>query len=284
MATAGDTWERVRARARDALEAADRRAPTPVTAIVRRFADRQILLQASSLAFYGLISALPLLVIAFAVVGGFTGEGTLDRFAAQVSESGPGGTGRVIEQLISSAETLSWVMLVVTIWPATAYGGGLRRALAYGSSSEPKLPGLRGRLIGLGFVLVLPVLTLAGIPLTFVLTRFVGDGAVGQVVGGLLAFVIASLFGTGVAHVLYQTFPPTDIDARDSLTVAAVAAATIAAFSLAFVVYLNVGNTEERFGGGTMGLVVMFGVWIFVANILLLAGYHAVLEVDEEAS
>lgn len=284
MATVGDTWARVRARAGDALEAVDRRGPTPVTAIVRRLADRQILLQASSLGFYGLISALPLLVIAFAVVGGLTGEGTLDRFASQVAETGPGGTGQAVDQLISSAETLSWVTLVFTIWPATAYGAGLRRALAYGSAAEPRLPGLRGRLIGLGFVLVLPVLILAGIPLTFVLMRLLGDGLVEQLLGGLLAFVAGTLFGTGVAHVLYQTFPPTDIDARDSVTVAAIVAATIAAFSLAFVVYLNVGNTEERFGGGTMGLVVLFGVWIFVANVLLLAGYHAVLEVDEEAS
>jgi hypothetical protein len=55
-----------------------------------------------------------------------------------------------------------------------------------------------------------------------------------------------------------------------------------AVFSLLFVIYLDVADIEERFGGGATAVVVMIGLWLFVANSLLLAGYQAVLELDEE--
>jgi hypothetical protein len=52
--------------------------PARVSALLRRFADSEILLSASSLAFYGLVSALPLLMITFAVVEAVTGPRFVD--------------------------------------------------------------------------------------------------------------------------------------------------------------------------------------------------------------
>lgn len=282
--TLDDAEDAARRRAREALDAVDRRLPAPFGSIGRRIADRDILLQASSLAFYGLISALPLLVIAFAVVGGLSSDGTLERFGASVSRSAPKGTGRIVDQLISSAGSLSWITFLFAVWPATAYGGGLRRALQHASGEERQLAGVRGRVLGLGLVLALPLLMLGGIPLVFVVANLSGDGALMSALGWSLALLAAVLVGTLTTAMLYRAFAPADLGWRGSVRGAMLVSAATAAFSLLFVVYLDVGNVEQRFGGGTSALIVLLGLWLFVANVLLLAGYHAVLALDGDGS
>ena len=80
-----------------------------------------------------------------------------------------------------------------------------------------------------------------------------------------------------------DAFSPAALGLRQSLTGAVLTAAVTGAFSLGFVVHLRLGDTEERFGGGVIAVVVLLlGVWLFVANTLLLAGYETVLELEEE--
>lgn len=284
MATLEDAEDAARDRADELLDAVDRRLPAPVDGVVRRISNRDVLLQASSLAFYGLISTLPLLVIAFAVVGAASGDGTLERFSSSLSRSGPSGVGRIVDQLVSSSRSLSWVTLLLAIWPATAYGGGLRRALQHASGEEPQLAGVHGRLLGLGLVLALPLLMLGGVPLVFVVTNLSGDGALATVLGWLLGLLAALLVGTATTAVLYRTFAPTELGWGAAVRGAAPVSFATAAFSLGFVAYLNLGDIEQRFGGGTSALVVLLGLWLFVANVLLVAGYHAVVAIDGDGS
>lgn len=262
------------------LGAVDRWLPDRLSGLARRFADSSILLSASSLAFYGLVSALPLLLITFAVVEALTADDTLRRFAEQVSESGPEGTGQLIEQLTEGGGSLTFTTLLFTIWPATAYGGGLRRALTRHSERSEKAPGVRGRLMGLTMVLVLPVVVLAGIPLMFFLTALSGDGALATAFGWAVALGAGTALATVVTVLLYRGFAPGDLGMRGVLAGAALSALFTALFSLLFVFYLQIGNTEDRFGGGTTALVVLLGIWLFVANILLLGGFETVLELE----
>lgn len=277
------SWrEAVRDRARSVMAAVDRWAPVRVSALVRRIADRDLLTSASSLAFYGLVSALPLLLITFAVVETVTGDGTLQRFAEQVSQSGPKGTSQLLDQLARSGGSLTVVTLVFTLWPATAYGAGLRRTLSRDEHADSDgASGLRGRLIALGLVFVLPALILAGLPLMFFLSTLGNDGPLATLLGWSLALGSGAVVGTLLTTALYHAFTPRDLGVRESLRGAALTAAATGIFSLLFVAYLKVGNTGERFGGGTIALVVLLGVWLFVANILLLGGYETVLELHE---
>jgi membrane protein len=273
----GAVTDRVRAIARRV----DERLPARMSRLVRRVADPGLLVSASSLAFYGLVSALPLLLIAFAFVEAVAGEETLRSFADQVAEQGPDGSGQFVDQLVDNA-SFRWVTLLFTIWPATAYGGGLRGALSRHSEGSESATNVKGRLLGLGMVLVLPVVVLGGVPMMFLLSTLVGDGAVGTVLGWTLALVAGTLVGTVLMTVLYHAFSPAALGLRQSLKGAALTAAMTALFSLGFVVYLKLGDTEERFGGGVIAVVVLLGVWLFVANILLLAGYETVLELEDE--
>lgn len=262
------------------LRSVDRRVPPRLRQLVRRSADRDLLTSASSLAFYGLVSALPILLIAFALINAVAGGDTLRQVTDQVARSGPEGTDRFLDPLVAGGRSLSLVTVIFAIWPATAYGGGLRRILARRSETDraTALPGLRGRLLGLSLVLVLPVLVLAGLPLMFVLSTLSGDGPLATAFGWALALSSGAAIGTLLTTLLYHAFSPRELALWDSLRGAAMAAAVTGIFSLLFVIYLEVGNASDRFGGGTIALVVMLGVWLFVANILLLAGYETVIQ------
>lgn len=236
--------------------------------------------QASSLAFYGLVSALPLIMLTLAVVSATAGEDTVQRFVQQAAANGPDGSTEFLEQLASNGGSFTLATVAFTLWPATAYGGGLRRALARASGQQEDASGLRGRLRAVALVLLLPAIVLAGLPLMLVLTGLSGDGLAATVLGWFVAFVGATVVATAITAGLYQAFSPEEIGWRSTLAGALLTASTTAVFSAGFVAYLRVADTEERFGGGTIAIVVMLGLWLFVANALLLAGYHAGLELD----
>ena len=266
---------------RSLLDPFRERIPEPLQGTVGRLLGRDILLAASSLAFYGLISLLPLLLIAFWLVDGVAGSDTVRRFTVQTMQSGSPAMGSFISQMTANSGSLSWVTLLAALWPATAYGGGLRRAFVRTTGDEEELPGLRGRLIGLGLVFALPTLVLAGVPLTFVLVGVTEDGGWGIVLGWGAALLAGVGVGTGITTLLYRAFAPGKFGLRQTFQVAALVAAVTTVFSLAFVLYLRVGSVTERFGGPTTGAVVLMGVWLFVTNVLLLAGHQALVEAEE---
>jgi membrane protein len=269
-------------RVRERWVALARRLPPGVNRIAERIAGRDLLLEASSLGFYGLVSALPLLTIAFSVVGLIAGEDSLRQLAQQAEENGPAGTGEILQGLLDNSDGLSWAALVFTLWPATAYGGGLRRALT--RASDESASALRGRATAIGLVFTLPVLSLAGLPLAAVLTSLGDDGLAGTLLGWGVALVAGVTLLTLILWALYHVFTPDDLDWKDTIRGAALTAAVTTVFSVGFVAYLRLGNVEDRFGGATIGLVVMLGVYLFVANALLLAGFEASAQLDEETA
>ena len=273
----------ISARARAVLGAVDGWLPERVSRLARRVGDRDLMVSASSLAFYGLVSALPLLLIAFAFVELVAGDSALRSFADRAAEQGPDASGEFVDQLVDNGGSFGFLTLLFTIWPATAYGGGLRRALSRHSSGEESAAGARGRLLGLGMVLVLPVVVLGGVPLMFLLSTLAGGGGVEAALGWALALVSGTVVAAALLTALYHAFSPQSLGFRESFEGAGLTAAMTAVFSLGFVVYLELGDTEERFGGGVIAVVVLLGVWLFVANILLLAGYQMVLELSEES-
>lgn len=258
-----------------------RRLPPGVRGLAERIAQRELLLEASSLAFYGLVSVLPLLTLTFTLVGAVVGEESLRQFANQAEDSGPAGTGQLLRQVLENSDTLSWAAIVFTIWPATAYGGGLRRAFERATGGDSMAPAVKGRLTAVAMVLLLPVLVLAGLPLVTVLTSLGDDGLAGTLLGWGLALLVGASTLTLVLTALYHAFTPAALGWRHTLRGAAVTAVATTVFSVGFVAYLRLGKVEDRFGGGTVGLVVMLGVYLFVANVLLLAGFEAAAALED---
>ena len=260
----------------------DRLPPTP-TRVVRRLLDREVLLAGSSLAFYGLVSALPLALISLTVAEGVVGRDTVQRISQQASATQAGGIGQILSDLTNASVSPGWGVFLLALWPATAYGAGLRRAFIEANGDREALPGLKGRLIGLLLVLLLPVVLMAGFPLTFVLSRLGGEGLGGTLVGVALALVGGALVGTIVNTVLYHAFTNEGLGWRSTVATAAGVASVTSLMSLGFVLYLRLGELGQRYGSAVLGAVLVLAVWLLAVNVLLLAGYHAIIEVDQSS-
>ena len=263
----------------------DRLPPGPAR-VVARLLDRQVLLAGSSLAFYALVSALPLTLLSLTLADDLFGPEAVRQVSQQLTASEARGAGRMLMDVSSAAQSPSWVIYAFVLWPATAYGGGLRRAFMEANGDRETLPGLKGRAIGLLLVLVLPVVLIGGIPLTFVLTRLAGDGLAGTLVGVALAVVGGAVTGTLLNTLLYHAFTSEDLGWRRTVPTAALVATLTALMSLGFVVYLRFADLEQRYGSEVLATVLLLGVWMLAVNVLLLAGYHAIVEyerADEDA-
>lgn len=253
------------------------RLPPRLRQFTERLADRKLLLAGSSLAFYGLVSVMPLVLMAFAAVDALLGPEALQQLRAGAPSRG---ANLFIGQLTHESASFSAATLLFALWPATAYGGGLRRALREMAGDDEDLPGLRGRGRGLLMVLALPLVVLAGVPVTYGLTGLTGSGVVATVLGWLIALAGGTAIGTVVLTGLYRLFSPVRLELRATAVGAALAAAATALLSLAFVVYLRFGASVDRFGGPVIGMVVLLGVWLFASNVVLLAGFTAGQQLD----
>lgn len=258
----------------------DRLPPGPAR-VVARLLDRRTVLVGSSLAFYGLVSALPLLLISLTAAERLLGPESIRRLSQQATETDARGVGQILLDVAGGTGGPGWWVYLLVLWPATAYGGGLRRAFMEARGDEEALPGLKGRAIGLLLVLILPLVVLGGIPLAFVLTRLWEGGLAGTLAGlgvGLLGGVVV---GTLLNAVLYHAFTSEDLGWARTLPTAAVVATATSLTSVGFVEYVRLASLEQRYGSATLAMVLLFGVWLFAVNVLLLAGYHAIIEYQQ---
>lgn len=269
---------RAKALARGSFE----RLPSGVKRVLSRLIDRDVLLAASSLAFYGLISIMPLLLISFSLVEFLAGESELRRLENAATSPQTGSVGILVRDLIRGASS-SWIVILGTLWPATAYGAGLARALRHMGDRDAQVSGRGGRFKGLAFVFVLPVLVLLGVPGAFVLTRLPGTGVLQTMLGWAAAAVVGSLTTAAVVVFVYRAFAPESLTWPATVKGAAATAAGLTALSIGAVLVLGLGVTSNRYGTPAVTAVLLMGVWLFAANIVLLAGYQTVLALEADA-
>lgn len=255
--------------------------PTGAQRVLSRLIDRDVLLVGSSLAFYGLISILPLLLLTFSLVGVLAGQSQLSRLESAATSPQTGSVGILVRDLIRGASS-SWIIILGTVWPATAYGAGLARALRHMGDRDEQTSGRGGRLKGLAFILVLPTLVLLGVPGAFVLSRLPGSGGLQTVIGWSIAAAVGTVTTAALVVVIYRAFAPESLTWRATLRGATATALGVTVLSIGAVAVLGLGVTSNRYGTPAVTAVMLMGVWLFAANVVLLAGYQTVLTLETE--
>jgi membrane protein len=235
-----------------------------------------VFLYAAALAFYGLISVAPLVVVALWVTTLVVGAGQVHQVADDLARLAPPALGvdRALQRVADLSTTLGVVAVAAALWPATAYGAGLARVLdRIGGDREGT--GLRGRGAALLLVCVMPVLVLGSLIAGYAGAATLGDSP-GEIAGGLVFGFVLSLAATVAAvAVIYKVVPRTPPRWRDTLRGALVAAGSIAILSVGYVAYLRLGaNFEQRYASDALASVVLLGIWLYAANIALLVGYR----------
>ena len=235
-----------------------------------------VFLFSAALAFYGLISVAPLVVVALWVTSLVVGPTQIDDAARELARFTPEALGvdRALERVADLGTGLGLVAVIAAVWPATAYGTALA-AILDRFAEDQEVTGLRGRGAALLLVGLAPVLVLAGLVASYAGATMLGDTPVESAVGLVVAFV----FGFGATFVtvgfIYRVFPRTPLDWRSTRDGALVAAVGISLLSVAYVAYLRLGaDFERRYASAALAAVVLLGLWLFAANAALLVGYR----------
>ena len=258
------------------------RLPRPLRSVIERLRGKDILLYASGLSFYALISIVPLSIFVLWVTSLILGDQRVHQLARTVEQVSPRTLdfGTLIQRVGQLGTTLGVPSLITALWPATAYGAGLRRAFDRLSPREPREPkGLKGR--GLLLLVLLPLLATGGLIGAFIGSTILGHGTVARVLGVALALVFAFVFTSVTVALIYRIFPPERMDLRDIVSGTLWASGGIAVGSFLVILFVNTSSSlEQHFATGGIAFIVVTAVWLFISNALLLAGYRIAADRD----
>jgi len=236
-----------------------------------------VFLYASALAFYGLISVAPLVVVALWVTSLLASDAQVHDIADDLARFAPAALGadRAFERIADLGTGLGLLAVVAALWPATAYGSALARVLDR-LGRDRAGNGLRGRGAALVLVALVPVLMLGSLVASYAGAAALDDSGPEIIVGLVLA--ISSGFAATIVTVavMYRVFPRRPPPWRATLRGALMAAGSISMLSAAYAAYLRLGvNFEQRYASDALAAVVLLGLWLFAANTALLLAFRA---------
>lgn len=251
-----------------------RRLPATLRGAFDEAAGHDLLLLSAALAFYALVSIVPLAIVALWLTGLVVGEGRVHVAAESLAAVLPEGVGvdRALIVVSGQGTALGVVAAITALWPASAYGAGLRRCFANLSPRTRKpYEGFRGR--GLALLVLLPVMTIGTLLGAFAGTALFADGVtavVGWMVAPVLAFVAAAV---GLAAI-YRIFPGERLGRRPIARGVVTAGTGIAVLSFVLALGLGAGaDFKEHYALSGVAGIVLLASWLFAANALVLLGY-----------
>ena len=241
-----------------------------VVAVARR---EEVTFLAAAIAYYGLVSLVPTVVLALAVASALGGPDLADRALATTETVLAPESRAVLRDALAGtgSRTGATVLgLAVVLWGASRGFRGLDAAFSrlYGTSDERSLGrDLRHAAVGLFAVgaAFLGMVVLGGVLAALPLP------ATGWVAG--LAVLLVGLF---VAFLpLYVSFPGAAVTAREGAPGAALAAGGWVALQAGFQGYATLTSAGDLYG--VLGGVLLLVTWFYFAATLVLVG--AVLNV-----
>ncbi|WP_234318361.1 YihY/virulence factor BrkB family protein [Streptomyces sp. NRRL S-244] len=277
----------------DIPRTASRRNSPPATALVartraelRRTAVRvwtdNLADHAAALTYYAVLALLPALVIAAALVG-LLGGVTRDRLITELTSYAPPQSAQVLRDGLggglAAEQSSMWALLISgvlsALWSACSYLAVFRRALHTMHRVPDRRPPLRAAhtlLVNAALLLILLVVAAAGLVVSGPPARWVARAAgVGNPdVIALLRWPVLLVAVTFLVLILFRTGPAQSRGTRRGLPGGVLAALLWLVASVLFTLYTEL-DTYGRLYGSLAGIVV-FLVWLWIANLALLAG------------
>lgn len=250
--------------------------------VVRRLRGEDVLMLAAGLAFYALVSVAPFAILVLWVLSVLTSDAKAQETADFLARLAPNrlNVDEAFRRVAQLGAGLGVGAVVALLWPATAYGAGIRRAFERLSPSPGReAKGLRGRALALGLLGVMPALALTGLMASYLGTTVLGEGTLARAGGWAIALVFGFVGSWMTIAAIYVLFSPRRMEWSALARGAAVAAGSISVLSLGYVVFLNVGaDFERRYATSGLAAIVLLALWLFLANALILVGYQAAQE------
>lgn len=245
----------------------------------RSFPGSDLALWAAGVTFFGILGIVPAVLVALRLAAALVGADAVTAGVATAVTGLPGGHGtpQALATLTATAVGLSWLEVLVALFPASLYGEGLRRGfgqLAPGDGG--RFTGWRGRLgllpaLAVGPLLVL--LLLAAAPVVAPLYAAGGERlALGVVVAFHVVWIVVSVGLTLVYGLVGEGRPA----ALPLLVGAFSTGAVLAGFLQGFLLFLAIPvEWSAPFGGlPVFGAVAALALWLYLLHLLVLVGFR----------
>ena len=241
-----------------------------------------VFLYSAALAFYGLISVVPLVVVALWITSLVVGQAQVHHVADELARLAPPALGldRALEKVADLGTTLGLAAVVAALWPATAYGTALVRVLDR-VAGDRAATGLRGEgwrccssawcrcWCSAAWSRATPARPPWGT------RRWRSPSASPSPSSPGFSATVATV------AVVYRVFPAAPPGWKATFRGALIASGCISVLSAGYVAYLRLGaNFERRYASATISAVVLLGLWLFAANTALIVGYRAARRVE----
>lgn len=250
-------------------------------------------LMAAGTTFYLAIAGIPMVLVAIRLATLLTSPDRVMQLGLEVAHRLPATlqTDRVARNMITAGSRLTLMQGLLSLIPASLYGEGLRRA--FQRFSPRPASGIRtawtGRAISLLLLTVSPLLTLAALLAGVRIPESIGNGLVGTLLAGYLAFLVAWLLISTTLVLLYRALAPDRPGIRALLLGAFGTGSFLAGFLVGFALFLAIPlRIGEAYGGfeaaEAAAAAAAAGGWLTLLHALVLIGYSVTLSLDARRS
>ncbi len=255
--------------------------PPPARRIAEEAERHDLLIVAAGLSFYALLSVVPFLVVLVWVTSLLLGDRQVERLAEVARSMAPEDLGAdgAVQGVAEAGTRLGVAALLSGLWPATSYGAGLVRALDSVSPSEDReAPGVLGRILML--VALVPLFVIGSLLAATAGTLLLENLALGVVLALATGFTGAVV----AVALIYRFFAPIRLSWWEIARASPMAAGAIALLSVGLILYMALGaNFKEHYAASSVVGLVALALWVFLANVVVLAVYAIVLEDGEHS-
>lgn len=249
------------------LPARLRGAASTVRAVVALARRQNLTYVAAGIAYYALVSFVPLLLLVVAASSVVGGEPLTDRVIALIGRQLSSSGQRAVAGMLTATagrRTASVVGVVALAWSALRVFRGLDhgvREIYRDSPDRSLLEGFRnGIVVGAGLVLAVTAVVSLDLVLPTVPVPFVGDLR-RLVLGAVLAVVFVPV---------YYVLSPVRTSVRAVVPGAVVAAVGWVVLQIAFRLY---AASAGQYGAyGVLGALLLFVTWLYFASVVVLLG------------
>lgn len=271
-------WQDIRRLASDVLRV--------LVEAVRRFTAARSSEAAAGMAYYGLFSLFPLLLVLVSI-GGFVleSEDVYQEAIGLLGETVPISTDLIeknIQHVLDARGSVGLVGLLGTLWSATGFFNALTRNVNHAWRGAEKRDLFERRLVALGMVGILVLLLFLSVTSTAVV------GVLPRLPYDMWnnGSIIATSFWTTISRAtpwlfkllffmaLFRWVPNTEVPWRAAMISALVTAVGWEAITEGFVAYLSSGLARYKLIYGSLGTVVALMVWIYLSCWITLFGAH----------
>lgn len=251
----------------------------------RSFPASDLALWAAGVTFFGLIGLVPIALASLRLAALVAGPDAVTSGMEAAISGLPGGHGtpEALCMLTATALDLSFLQVLVVLFPASLYGEGLRRAFVQLSPGDGgRLTGWRGRLGLLPAVAAAPVLVLGLLAAAPVVSPLYAAGGGELAWGVVIAFHVVWLVVSPALAAVYRFVAQGRIGLRALLIGSFGAGSVLAGFLQGFLLFLAIPiEWSLPFGGlPVFGAVTALALWLYLLHILVLVGYRFTLVLD----